>query len=480
MTQTPTSTSRPAAVLLDLPLLLDGSRTSQPSRVHAALRAAILGGRLAPGLRLPSSRSLAAQLGVQRNAVVVAYEHLLSDGLAEARTGSGTFVAAQVPARPPIREAVMALPPPEPPIPFTLGRTHPDPTLVRGLAKATMRHLVRSDPAYFGYGDSRGSERLRGELARYLAAARGIDCDPAHIMVTGGTQQALRFFAGVLLSPGDPVWIEDPCYPVARRILEAVKARLVPVPVDGSGLDVAEGRRREPRARLAYVTPSHQFPTGVVLRMERRVALLDWARKTGAWILEDDYDSEFRYTGQPLTALAGMDHHGRVIYFGTFSKSLLPGLRMGFAVLPPRLVPEMVAARAAFDRFPGGPFADAVADLLAEGAFSAHVRRMRRRYRAARDLVATTLMAASDGWLRAAVPDGGLHLLAALPGGLPRDAARVIRTRAGVSARLLSETRIGTSGTEAFLLGISGYALSDLEEAAKRLGGAAKDYCEAR
>lgn len=479
MTRKPATTSPTAGEVLDLPLLLDGSRNSQPSRVHAALRAAILGGRLAPGFRLPSSRSLATQLGVRRNAVVVAYEHLLSDGLAEARMGSGTFVAARVPAGPAKREVVAQMPPPEPRAPFALGRTHPDPALVRGLARAALRHLARGDPGYFGYGDPRGSERLRKELARHLAAARGISCDPSQIIITGGTQQGLRLCAGVLLAPGDPVWIEDPCYPVARRILEAVGARLVPVPVDGSGFDVGEGRRREPRARLAYVTPSHQFPTGAVLRMERRVALLDWARENDAWILEDDYDSEFRYAGPPLTALAGMDHHGRVLYFGTFSKTLLAGLRIGFAVLPPRLVPEMVAARASFDRFPASPLADAVADLMADGSFAAHVRRTRSRYRAARDLVAATLVRTSGGCLRVAVPDGGLHLLATLPDGLPADAAHVIRERAGVSAWFLSETRIETRGPEAFLLGISGHAPSDLEDAATRLGVAVLDYCAA-
>ena len=184
-------------------------------------------------------------------------------------------------------------------VPFALGRTHADPATLQRFAGAVRRRLAAADPAWFGYGDPRGSDELRRALAAHLAATRGLRCDPGCILITSGTQQGLRLCAEALLQPNDAVWFEDPGYPAARRLFEAVGARTVAVPVDAAGLMVEAGRRLAPRARLAYVTPSHQFPTGVAMSMERRVALLDWAREADAWLLEDDYDSEFRYAGPP-------------------------------------------------------------------------------------------------------------------------------------------------------------------------------------
>jgi GntR family transcriptional regulator/MocR family aminotransferase len=470
------TTSRPSSAPLDLPLLLGGAAGSQSSRVHSGLRAAILGGRLAAGLRLPSSRALADQLGLRRNAVVTAYEQLLGDGLVEARTGAGTFVAARLPQG---TEETSA-PPPALPVagqgPFALGRTHPDRALLNQLGRILRRQLAEPDPAHFGYGDPRGSAALRAAIAAHLAASRGIACDPGRIMVTSGTQQGLRLCIEALLRPGDAVWMEDPGYPTARRVLEASGARLMPVPVDAAGLDATEGYRRAPDARLAYVTPSHQFPTGVTMSMPRRIALLDWARQAGAWVVEDDYDSEFRYAGPPLTALAGIDGPGRVIYLGTFSKTLFPGLRVGYAVLPPALLEQVTLARSVADRFPSGILGDALAELMACGGFAAHVRRMRTRYRAARDLVATTLERASAGLLRVPLPDQGLHLLALLPPGSPPGAAERIRAAAGVEGRLLSECRMAGGAQDGFVLGFSGHALPALRRAAERLGMATRRH----
>jgi len=465
-----------AATLLEVALQLDGMAGNQSGRVHAGLRAAILGGRLAAGTRLPSSRALAEQLGLRRNAVVIAYEHLLSDGLAEARVGAGTYVTAHLP------RGVASAGPSAPPlpvarqIPFALGRTHADPATLGRLAGAVRRRLATADPAYFGYGDSRGSEELRTALAAHLAATRGLRCDPGCILITSGTQQGLRLCAEALLQPSDPVWLEDPGYPAARRLFEAIGARTVAVPVDGAGLIVEAGRCHAPAARLAYVTPSHQFPTGVAMSMERRVALLGWARDAEAWVLEDDYDSEFRYAGPPLTALAGIDGHARVAYLGTFSKTFFPGLRIGFLVVPPALLTTICAARAATDRFPPGPFADALADLMRDGTFAAHVRRMRSRYRAARDLVADTLHRASGGVLRVTMPEQGLHLVATLPEDMPPDAAREIRAAADVEAWLLSDTRMMQKAADGFVLGFSGHEPVLLKRAAERLGQAVRRY----
>ena len=460
--------------LLDVPLRIESAGGSQSTRVHAGLRAAILDGRLTAGLRLPSSRALADQLGVRRNAVVVAYELLLSDGLAEARVGEGTYVAAQVPRGPAAPDPVPPPPPPPGRGPFAVGCTTADPILLRRLGRALRDRVVRADPIDLGYGDPRGNEALRQAIAAHLAATRGVACDPSRILITSGTQQGLRLCADVLLNPGDAVWMEDPGYPAARRTLEALRARLVPVPVDAGGIDVAAGRAREPAARMAYVTPSHQFPTGVTMTMARRLALLDWAQAAGAWIMEDDYDSEFRFAGAPLTALAGIDGQGRVIYLGTFSKTLFPGLRIGFVVVPAALMDRVVAARAVSDRFPSPLMGGALAEVMEGGDFAAHLRRMRTQYRAARDMVAGTLAQASGGRLGIVLPDHGLHLLATLPDRLPPGAAREIQAEAGVEGWLLSETRLVQGGVDGFVIGYSGHDAAALQQAAIRLGKAVR------
>ena len=462
------------SALLDFPLRLGRTEGPQSERVHQGLRDAILGGRLAPGRRLPPSRALAEQLGIRRNTIIAAYEQLQSDGLVQSRVGAGTFVASHVPVGPAKPETLpVATLAPDDAAVFALGRTRVDGLFQRQLRSAVARRLRTLDPVHLGYGDPRGGRELRERVAEHLLISRGVDCDPGRIMLVSGTQQGLQLCLGAILGPGDPAWMEDPGYPAARRALIAAGARVVPVPVDGDGLVVAEGRRRAAGARVAYVTPSHQFPTGVVMRMHRRIALLDWAREAEAWVLEDDYDSEFRYSGPPLTALAGIDSARRVIYLGTLSKVLFPGLRMGYVVLPAPLFEPVLAARAASDRFPPSLLEGAIADLMAGGEVSAHVRRMRHRYRAARDLVAETLSAHSGGTLSVVVPDQGLHLVAQLRPGLPDGLAARIREAAQIKAWLLSETRLEPSPQDGFVLGFSGHEMDALRDGARRLGAAA-------
>jgi GntR family transcriptional regulator/MocR family aminotransferase len=252
--------------------------------------------------------------------------------------------------------------------------------------------------------------------------------------------------------------------------------RVVPVPVDAEGLDTAAGRRAGPNAKAAYITPSHQFPTGVTMSMARRVALIDWARETDGWLLEDDYDSEFRYAGPPLTALAGLAGNGRVIYLGTFSKTLFPALRLAYVVLPRAIVGVVLRARGAQDRMPQLFTADAVADLMVDGTIAAHTRRMRRRYRIGRDALVAALEAAGGATLRVIVPTQGLHLLALLPPGLPSDAAAEIRNTAGVDTWLLSETRMVPAELDGFVLGFSGQDVMDLRASGTALGCAAQEY----
>jgi GntR family transcriptional regulator/MocR family aminotransferase len=475
----PTTSKRRGAVL-DMPLSLDRAAGSQALQVYASLRGAILDGRLAAGLRLPSTRALADQLRVKRNAVVIAYEHLQSDGLTDARLGSGTFVgslpAASRRVKPPLVSAAIK---PLASRPFALGKTYADPQLLRRLAAATRRHIMKADHAEFGYGDPRGGQPLRQQIARYLAANRGFACDPECVVIVSGTQAGLRLCVEALLQPGDAVWTEDPGYPAARRTLARAGMKVVPVPVDSEGIDVRAGARRTALAKAAYVTPTHQFPTGVTMTMARRAALVDWARSSKAWLLEDDYDSEFRYGGPPLTALAGIGGGDRVIYLGTFSKLLGAGLRLAYMVVPPAALEPVLAAREGHDRFPPSFLAGAIADLMADGSLADHTRRMRRRYRAARDAVVSTLAEAADNTLDFVCPQQGLHMLALLPKGLPGKAAVDIRAQAGVEAWLLSETRLTSADRDGFILGFSGYDSVELTAAAAALGQAAKRYLAA-
>ncbi len=340
--------------------------------VFDRLRQGILAGTLPAGARLPPTRALADELGVARQTVVLAYERLASEGYVRARTGSGTFVspdlpdAAPAPAIPPptaasslskrgqrIAEVPVSAHQRQPGIGTLLAGGIPAPDLFPREAWARCAaKVMKTFPAdQTGYPSAQGLPELRTQIAAHLAATRGLLADPANIVVTAGTQQALRIAADSLLDPGDTAWVEDPGYIAGRGALLAAGATPVPVISDTEGLDVAAGIQRAPDARLALVAPSHATPLGGALPIARRLALLDWAARANAWILEDDCNSEFRWTGHPLPPLATLDRAGRVIYCGTFSKTLAPALRLGFAVVPapsgPRLRPRLRADRVA-------------------------------------------------------------------------------------------------------------------------------------
>ncbi|MBL8560689.1 MAG: PLP-dependent aminotransferase family protein [Gemmobacter sp.] len=356
--------------ILDWVALIPGlpAEGSRAAAVYAAIRALIEAGQLPPGCRLPPSRELAAQLSVARGAVVAGFERLVADGFAEARVGAGTFVAGAVPRLAPVAPAARAGFVAKD-LPGDLGLAFPDPQSLEAFRVLVNRHLARPAASLFHYGDPAGDAGLRGSLAAWLRLSRGMRLHADQIVLTSGTQGALDLIARAVLAPGDAVWMEDPGYPSGKAAFAA--QRLVPVPVDAEGLDVAEGRRRAPEARAAYVTPAHQFPLGVAMTMRRRLALLDWAAEAGdgagAWVIEDDYDSEFRYAGAPLAALQGMDAGGRVIHVGTFSKALMPGLRMGWLVLPEPLIDPVLALRTRADRAPPGLLEPAMAEFLSGG-----------------------------------------------------------------------------------------------------------------
>lgn len=468
----------------ELPLDLTGPHitagASSAHRLYQALREMIVGGLVKPGEPLPPSRTLAAQTGFRRNAVVSAYERLIADGFAQATVGSGTFVAARIPARaatPKKTKAVVELPRQGA---LSLGCTHIDERAVQRFRAIVGRRMRAFGAEHLHYGDPRGSRELRVAIADHLLSARGLRCDPDQIMLTSGTLHTLRIVLGTILKAKDQVWCEDPGYPIARGTIAQCGYRTVPIPVDPHGLHVAEGRAAAPSARAAYVTPSHQFPLGVQMSMPRRLELLDWAKQAGAFVFEDDYDSEFRYDGAPLMSLAGIDHLQRVIYMGTFAKTLFPGLRIGYCALPEGLIADVTAARAALDRFPGTLMEGAVADMLNSGAFAANLKRVRKLYREARDALAETLEAASDGALSVPVPSQGLHLVARFDPSVAPAVAAEAKRAAGVEGWLLADTYARARSLPGFVLGFSGHTVPQLVASAGRLARESRAALRAR
>src|SRR5215208_4673656 len=396
-------------------------------QVYRAIRAAILEGRLGPRTRLPSTRGLARDLGVSRSTVVQAYEQLRAEGYVDGRIGSGTRVSAMVPdsllrlhdargarpappalssgaggtaggtagvaagafaGRPSARGEALAAVPRRlldvrwlAPRAFRGGVPAVDVFPVEIWGRLMARRWRLTPPRLLSYGDPFGHPPLRAAVAEYLNAARGVRCTPEQVLITAGSQQALDLCARTLLDPGDRAWVEDPGYLGARGAIVAAGAQPVPVPVDAEGLDVAAGRERCPRARLAFVTPSRQLPLGMTMSASRRLALLEWAARAGAWVIEDDYDSEFRYASRPLAALQGLDPHGCVLYVGTFSKVMFPSLRLGYLVVPPRLAEAFAAARHFADYCPPYLEQAVMSDFITEGHFERHIRRMRTIYR---------------------------------------------------------------------------------------------------
>jgi GntR family transcriptional regulator/MocR family aminotransferase len=459
-------------------------------QVYLQVRGAILSRGLTGGTRLPSSRALATRLGVARMSVIAAYEQLLAEGYITARTGSGTFVSAELPEDINLRGQTRLRrgrpgPPAEPDQPaysdarpFNMGRTLVDGRSVdawRRLMRQAVRSLGSQD---LGYSDPSGFPVLRDAICRYLQAARAVRCEPEQIIITAGTQQGIDIATRVLLRPGDRVWIEDPGYPLTRDMLVAAGMRVCPVAVDEHGLQVGAGLKAAHRARAAYVTPSHQYPLGVVLSMARRLELLAWARDHDAWIVEDDYASEFRYSGLPLASLQGLDDGDRVIYVGTLNKALFPGLRLGYLVAPWSMQRAFVNARHLMDRQPPSLLQSVVAEFMAEGHFSSHIRRMRQQYKAQRDTLADELARHAGDIVTVNRPGQGMHLVAGLRAGV-RDLAVERAARAGgLVARAMSRTYVKARPRQGLMLGFSGYPAPLIVPAAAQLAKIIKSSAE--
>ena len=480
------------------PIGLDG-RSDNPiyRQLYDWFRTAITEGRIRPGQRVPSTRSLATELQVSRISVFNAYEQLYSEGYLETAAGSGTRVARTIPddaltpsqtetrkndrslatkpgrRRVSARGAAMLQPPMQSWLnnlgAFRVSLPALDQFPVEAWSKLLVRHCRRQSRSMMAYGDAMGHLPFREAIAEYLSTFRGVSCDSSQILVTTGSQQALQLSAQILVDPGDPVLVEEPGYPGAQQAFSTVKAKLIPVPVDGEGIDVQRIVSRRSRARVAYVTPSHQYPLGTTMSAARRMSLLNWAVRTGAWIIEDDYDSEYRFGSRPIASLQGLDTHGRVIYIGTFSKVLFPALRLGYVVIPKDLVAAFSTARDAADIFSSTLYQVALTAFIRQGHFARHIRRMRMLYMERRKALVNAIETHMGDVAEVVGAEAGMHLVALLPAGVDDVSVSKEAARGGISAMPLSSCYAKRPDRGGLILGYGGVNVRQIHEGIQKL-----------
>ena len=435
------------------------------------LRNAVLSGQLAADDRLPSSRVLAAECGVSRNTVITAYQQLIAEGYFHSRTGAGTRVSASLPHAGFGQQSGGDKPDDKPPIVFrgTLidavqysGAFSPSLPAIDAFPYATWRRINNRlwrdlEPSqWMGYGDPAGYLPLRRCIASHLQNSRGVNCTEDQILVVSGSQQALDLVARLLIDKGDSVWFEEPGYAGARDAFRYAGASLVPISVDENGFDIESAIQTCSNARMAFVTPSHQYPLGSVLSLERRVKLLEWARDNQSWIVEDDYNSDFRYVGRPLMSLQGLDTTDRAIYMGTFSKILFPALRVGYLVLPKQLVKKFVDLRQATDGF-APTFTQAVlAEFMRQGHFDSHLRRMRKLYAQRQQALLNALQPLSD-FIDVQTADSGMHLVARLRVAVADTEIAARAADSGITLLPLSTYYMADRSENGFILGYAGF-----------------------
>jgi GntR family transcriptional regulator / MocR family aminotransferase len=475
-----------AATTLDFPLADHRPGDKIWRWLYDAIRDAILSGRLKRGSRLPATRELAKQYGLSRGTVVMAFEQLHSEGYLEGRTGDGTYVNGSLPedfltARPiaivdrrtarnrlALSRFASRLPKPpgvssEPSRAFSAAPS-PDEFPIATWAQITARCMRGATRRLLADGDCRGYRPLREAIASYLAEARGVRCTADEVIIVSGIQHGLDLTIRVLLDPDDAVCIEDPCFPIIASMFNALPAKIVPVPVDDEGFDALEARRRCRRPRLIYVTPAHQFPLGPMMPVSRRLSLLEWSSRTGAWIFEDDYDSEYRYSGRPVPALQGFDRRGVVIYSGSFSKVLLPSLRLGYLVVPSALVDKFAAARFLTDRHASVLDQAAMCEFITAGHFGRHIRRTRELYASRLMTLREAVHSKLAGVIDLRESDAGTHIAAWLRPGLHADAIASAAAAKNVDAVPIRRFVLRTPRPEGFLLGFAPYSPRQIRE----------------
>lgn len=478
-----------------LPIIVVDRKAPKPlhRQVYDGYRTAIVDGSLRPGQRIPSTRVLASELGVSRFPVLNAHAQLLAEGYFESRVGAGTVVSGSLPdqftsskptdarftaarcgLRPVARRSsnlhrLDSFPRWRGWGAFGVGQVAFDQFPLHIWTNLVARRCRKADAKSFHYGDQMGFRPLRETIASYLRTARSLHCIAEQVMIVSGSQQGLEISARVLLDPGSPVWVEEPGYRLAQDAFALNGCHLIPVPVDEEGLDVSAGIKRCRRARAALVTPSHQFPLGVTMSASRRLQLLDWAQNTGSWIIEDDYDSEYRYESMPIASLQGLDTSARVIYVGTFSKVLFPSLRLGYIVIPPDLVDGFLRIRRAMDLGPPTFYQEVLADFITEGHFARHIRRMRILYRERRSALVDSINKELGAKVDVLGTEAGMHLAVRLPY-RSRDleiAERAARRNLWIWP--LSTSYRGEVARPGFILGFGSTAAAEIPPAVRKL-----------
>lgn len=465
-------------------------------QVYERYRAAILSGKLRPGQMVPSSRELASDQAISRFPVLHAYAQLIAEGYFETRAGAGTYIASNLPER--LMNVSAATQPKHNGAAGPRNVSHRSmlyPAVDLHRASRIWGPFRVHQPAFEHFPfriwsglinqhsrnpiarvihdiDPMGSRRFREAICDYLRSSRAVHCEPDQIMVVSGSQQALDITARVLLDSGDSVWVEEPGYKLGLAVFEAAGCRLIPVPVDREGMNIADGISLKKDARAALVTPSHQYPLGSTMSASRRMQLLDWAQSCGSWIIEDDYDSEFRYESRPISSLQGMDTNARVIYIGTFSKVLFPSVRVGYLVIPTDLVERFAMVRLAMDIFPPYLHQEVLTDFMLEGHFGAHVRKMRQVYKERRQALVDCIEREFGGQLTIHGAEAGMHVAVTLPEGYLDTEVAARAANDGLSLYTISQYCRRQPALQGFVLGFGSTCVEEMPKAVGKLRAA--------
>jgi GntR family transcriptional regulator / MocR family aminotransferase len=461
--------------------------------LYEALRRSILEGRLQPGFRLPATRDLADAYRLSRATIVTAFDQLKSEGYVEGKTGSGTYVSQVLPeqllevkpSRPQqrVRHRGIRLSsyarrlrpfagmPFRPLRAFRANQPALDAFPTTLWAQVAARRLRRVSAKLLAGGEALGYRPLREAVAEYLNSSRGVKCSAEQVLIVSGAQEALDRTARILLNPGEPVWMEEPGYPGAAVVFRALGARICGVPVDAEGLDLTRGLQKWKRARLVYVTPAHQYPLGVSMSLRRRLALLEWARRSGTLIFEDDYDSEYRYSGRPVPALQGLDRSGVVIFAGSFSAVLFPALRLGYLVVPPEMVDVFAAAESVSTHHPPLPEQAILCDFITEGHFARHIRRMRELYAERLSVLLESALEKLAGALEISNIEAGLQTIGWLRPGFAAERIAKLAAKREVEVVPIDRYAYGRSHRNGLVLG---FAAVDPKELRRGVNGLAE------
>jgi GntR family transcriptional regulator/MocR family aminotransferase len=483
---------------LALPAPADGATLFR--WLYDEIRTAILDGRLPPGVRLPSTRSVAGQYRVARGTVMAAFDQLAAEGYVEGNVGNGTFVRQTLPEifldGGPVRPADGAKPSRAalsssgrrlagnrfPRLwsnlgveTFRLDRPALDAFPIKTWSRIAARRLRTAAPELLGAGETLGFRPLREAIASYVTLTRAVKCTADEVVITTGTQQSLDLITRLVLDPGDRAWVEDPGYAGATVLLRALGAEVIGVPVDAEGIDCEAGWRRGRLARLAYVTPGCQFPLGATMSLPRRLALLRWAHRANAWIFEDDYDSQLGFSGRPLAALQSLDRRGCVIYSNSFNKMLFPSLRLGFLVLPPRLVEAVRCARSITDRSRSVLDQATLCDFISEGHMDQHMRRMRELYAARLDALVGSAKRELNGLMELSPVHAGLQIVGWLAKDIDEEQAGRRAGDRGIDSVPLSKLTIERTLPPALVLGVTSAGVRAIRSGVERLGHALRE-----